>query len=76
MLKYRKRRPSFFDRKDEGSQNEKKDSDSQSEESKEERIERIKFRSLRKKRRMGDRSLGWLFFLLIIVGALFWYLSQ
>gem|GEM_PF-3894429 len=37
---------------------------------------RIQFRSLRSRRKKGDRPIGWLLMMLIAVGLLFWYLAQ
>lgn len=45
-------------------------------ETEEERRDRLKFYSLRTRRKTGKKSLLWLFLLLGLIGALFWYLSQ
>ncbi|MCF7803204.1 MAG: hypothetical protein K9N46_12875 [Candidatus Marinimicrobia bacterium] len=52
------------------------DKESSEEESREERRERLKFRSVRVRRKTGEKSLLWLLLLLGLVGGLFWYLAQ
>lgn len=37
--------------------------------------DRLQFQSHRIKRKTGDRSMLWLFMMLVLVVALFWYLS-
>lgn len=36
----------------------------------------VKFRSLRTHGERGARSMGWLLMMLVLIGLLFWYLSQ
>ena len=50
--------------------------DKEAQETDEERRDRIKFYSLRSRRKTGEKSLLWLLLLLGLIGALFWYLSQ
>lgn len=44
--------------------------------SEEERRNRIQIYSVRTKRKTGKKSMVWLILLLLVVGGLFWYLTQ